>query len=128
MKSAFPTLIRARDERTQPARIVPGYPQTPWRNPALWVKLSYPFFHADRIRTPTLFLGGDRDFNVPVSGGEQMYQALKTLGVPATLVVYPGQHHVFTRPSFVKDLEERMSQWLQRYVPAQPQAQERVGD
>jgi dipeptidyl aminopeptidase/acylaminoacyl peptidase len=100
----------------------------PWRDPALWVKLSYPFFHADRIHTPTLFLGGDRDFNVPVSGGEQMYQALKTLGVPATLVVYPGQHHVFTRPSFVKDLEERMSEWLHRYVPAQPDAQERVGD
>jgi protocatechuate 3,4-dioxygenase beta subunit len=27
------TIIRPRDERTQPARIVPGYPQTPLRNP-----------------------------------------------------------------------------------------------
>ena len=27
------TVIAPRDERTQPARIVPGYPQTPWRNP-----------------------------------------------------------------------------------------------
>ena len=27
------TVIEPRDERTQPARIVPGYPQTPWRNP-----------------------------------------------------------------------------------------------
>ncbi|MGH8721763.1 MAG: hypothetical protein ACREU4_07250, partial [Burkholderiales bacterium] len=26
-------VIEPRDERTQPARIVPGYPQTPWRNP-----------------------------------------------------------------------------------------------
>lgn len=31
--SAFPTLIRPRDERTQPARIIDGYPQTPLRNP-----------------------------------------------------------------------------------------------
>jgi len=92
----------------------------PWRNTALWLKVSYPFFHADRIHTPTLFLGGEKDFNVPVSGGEQMYQALKTLGVPAQLVVYPEQHHVFTRPSFVKDLEERMSDWLRRYVRAAP--------
>ncbi len=30
---AFPTLVQPRDERTQPARIVPGYPQTPLRNP-----------------------------------------------------------------------------------------------
>jgi len=29
----MPTLIQPRDERTQPARIVPGYPQTRWRNP-----------------------------------------------------------------------------------------------
>jgi dipeptidyl aminopeptidase/acylaminoacyl peptidase len=89
----------------------------PWRDTALWLKVSYPFFHADRIHTPTLFLGGDKDFNVPIIGGEQMYQALRTLGVPAQLIVYPGQHHVFTRPSFVKDLAERMSVWLDRYLP-----------
>ncbi len=89
----------------------------PWSSTALWLKVSYPFFHADRIHTPTLFLGGDKDFNVPIVGGEQMYQSLRTLGVPAQLVVYPGQHHVFTRPSFVKDLAERMSAWLDRYLP-----------
>jgi dipeptidyl aminopeptidase/acylaminoacyl peptidase len=92
----------------------------PWRNTALWLKVSYPFFHADRIHTPTLFMGGDKDFNVPINGGEQMYQALRTLGVPAQLIVYPGQHHVFTRPSFVKDLAERMSGWLDRYLPPAP--------
>jgi dipeptidyl aminopeptidase/acylaminoacyl peptidase len=90
----------------------------PWRNTALWLKLSYPFFHADRIHTPTLFLGGEKDFNVPIIGGEQMYQSLRTLGVPAQLVIYPGQHHVFTRPSFIKDLADRMSAWLDRFVPA----------
>jgi dipeptidyl aminopeptidase/acylaminoacyl peptidase len=92
----------------------------PWSSTALWLKVSYPFFHADRIHTPTLFLGGDKDFNVPIIGGEQMYQSLRTLGVPAQLVVYPGQHHVFTRPSFVKDLAERMSAWLERYVAPAP--------
>jgi dipeptidyl aminopeptidase/acylaminoacyl peptidase len=88
----------------------------PWLNTALWLKVSYPFYHADRIHTPTLFMGGDKDFNVPIVGGEQMYQALRTLGVPAQLVVYPGQHHVFTRPSFVVDLAQRMSGWLDRYM------------
>ncbi|MEP6546676.1 MAG: S9 family peptidase [Gammaproteobacteria bacterium] len=90
----------------------------PWRNTALWLKLSYPFFHADRIHTPTLFLGGEKDFNVPIMGGEQMYQALQTLGVPSQLVIYPGQHHVFTRPSFVKDLADRMAAWLDRFIPS----------
>jgi len=90
----------------------------PWSNTALWLKVSYPFFHADRIHTPTLFMGGDKDFNVPITGSEQMYQALRTLGVPAQLIVYPGQHHVFTRPSFLKDMAERMSAWLDRYLPS----------
>jgi len=90
----------------------------PWRDTALWLKVSYPFFHADRIHTPTLFVGGTKDFNVPIIGGEQMYQALRTLGVPAQLIVYPGQHHIFTRPSFVKDLAERMSAWLGRFIQA----------
>ena len=61
----------------------------PWKNPDLYVKLGYPFLHADRIKTPTLFMGGDADFNVPITGGEQMYQALRSLNVPTELVIYP---------------------------------------
>jgi len=91
----------------------------PWRNAALWLKLSYPFFHADRIHTPTLFMGGDKDFNVPIAGGEQMYQALRTLGVPTRLVVYPDQYHSLTRPSFIKDHLERVADWYRQYL--QPQ-------
>lgn len=88
----------------------------PWKNGALYLKLSYPFFHADRIHTPTLFMGGDKDFNVPIAGGEQMYLALRTLGVPTELVVYPGEFHVFTRPSFLKDRAERYLAWYAKYL------------
>lgn len=88
----------------------------PWKNPDAWVKISYPFFHADRIRTPTLFMGGEKDFNVPIVGGEQMYQALRTIGVPTQLVVYPGQYHGFTRPSYIKDRYERYLAWYDKYL------------
>ena len=88
----------------------------PWSDPAPWIKVSYPFFHADRIRTPTLFVGGEKDFNVPIAGGEQMYQALRVQGVPAQLVVYPGQHHVFERPSYIRDLMERSLGWYDQYL------------
>ena len=88
----------------------------PWKNPKLWEKLSYPFWHADRITTPTLFLGGEKDFNVPIGGGEQMYQALKSLGVPSQLIVYPGQFHGITRPSFVKDRYDRYIAWYAKYL------------
>ena len=67
----------------------------PWMNLDGYIKLSYPLLHADRISTPTLFMGGEKDFNVPLAGGEQMYEALKTVGVPSELIVYPGENHGF---------------------------------
>jgi dipeptidyl aminopeptidase/acylaminoacyl peptidase len=88
----------------------------PWKNQDLWLKISYPFFHADRIKTPTLFMGGQSDFNVPIIGGEQMYQALRTLGVPTQLVVYPNQYHGLTLPSFRRDRLERYLGWYDRYL------------
>jgi dipeptidyl aminopeptidase/acylaminoacyl peptidase len=81
-----------------------------------WIKLSYPFLHADQITTPTLFLGGEKDFNVPLVGGEQMYEALRSLGVPTQLVVYPGQFHGITRPSYQKDRIERYLAWYAKYL------------
>lgn len=88
----------------------------PWKSQDLWIKISYPFFHADRIKTPTLFMGGSADFNVPIIGGEQMYQALRSLGVPTQLVIYPGQFHGLTVPSYRRDRLERYLAWYDRYV------------
>ena len=90
----------------------------PW-NPKAWetyIKISYPFLHADRIKTPTLFLGGERDFNVPVQGGQQMYQALRSLGIETQLVIYPNEFHGITRPSYVRDRYERYLAWYDKYV------------
>ena len=61
-------------------------------------------------------MGGEKDFNVPVTGGEQMYQALRSLGVPTELVVYPGQYHIFTRPSYIQDRIARFVAWFDRYL------------
>ncbi|MCX5762584.1 MAG: S9 family peptidase [Gemmatimonadetes bacterium] len=88
----------------------------PWQNPKAWEKVSYPFWHADRIKTPTLFLGGEKDFNVPIAGSEQMYQALKSQGIDTQLIVYPGQFHGITRPSFVRDRLERYVGWYDKYL------------
>ncbi len=85
-----------------------------------WMKISYGFMHADQITTPTLFLGGEKDFNVPLVGGEQMYEALRTVGVPAELVIYPGQFHGITRPSYLKDRIERYLAWYAKYLKPAP--------
>ncbi len=87
----------------------------PWENRELWEKLS-PFNRVTKIKTPTLIMGGESDWNVPVINGEQMYQSLKRLGVPTLLVVYPGEYHEFSRPSFIQDRYERYLDWYNHYV------------
>jgi dipeptidyl aminopeptidase/acylaminoacyl peptidase len=90
----------------------------PW-DPIAWEtyqKISYPFLHANRIKTPTLFLGGERDFNVPVQGSQQMYEALKSLSVDTQLVIYPEQFHEIARPSYIRDRLQRYVAWYDKYL------------
>ncbi|MGH9544800.1 MAG: S9 family peptidase, partial [Terriglobales bacterium] len=84
-----------------------GYP---WKDRAVWDRVS-PFYKIENVTTPTLFMGGNIDWNVPVLGGEQMYQALKSLGRETELVVYPGEYHEFKAPSHLKDRLERYLAW-----------------
>lgn len=93
-----------------------GYP---WENKALWDKLSF-FYKVKDITTPTLFMGGNVDWNVPILGSEQMYQALKALGRETELVVYPGEFHEFKAPSHLEDRLKRYLAWYAHYVKGDP--------
>lgn len=86
----------------------------PWEAPAVWSRISYPFLHNETITTPTLFMGGEKDFNVPIHNVEQMYQALKSRGLDTELVIYPGEFHGFTRPSFIRDRYQRYLAWYDK--------------
>ncbi len=121
---ALLTSFYGHDEYQVDYEIELGYP---WEHQALWDKNS-PFWRVKNITTPTLFMGGDLDANVPVLGGEQMYEAMKALGRTTELVVYPGEYHGFTGPGHIKDRLERYIAWYAHYVkgestPATPPAQ-----
>lgn len=88
----------------------------PWKDPQKWLAFSYAFYHADRITTPTLFLCGQNDFNVPLLNSEQMYQALRVLEVPTELVIYPGQFHGLTTPSYLVDRYRRYLDWYAKWI------------
>jgi dipeptidyl aminopeptidase/acylaminoacyl peptidase len=90
----------------------------PWKSLDKWLKVSYPFLHADKIKTPTLFMASQNDFNVPVVGAEQMYQALRSLGVPTELVIYPNQNHGLVVPSYLKFRYEKHIGWFNKYLKA----------
>jgi len=87
----------------------------PWETPENWERIS-PFNDVANVVTPTLWIGGDADWNVPILGSEQMYQAMRRLGIETQLVVYPDEHHGISRPSFQRDRFERYLDWFNRFV------------
>jgi tetratricopeptide (TPR) repeat protein len=65
-------------------------------------------------------MGGADDMNVPLLNSEQLYQALRRLGVPTELVIYPGQEHGIRKPSYVKDRYARYVAWYDRWLKPAP--------
>jgi dipeptidyl aminopeptidase/acylaminoacyl peptidase len=97
----------------------------PWENEEKYARLS-PLKHAGNVTTPTIFLGGRDDWNVPVLNAELFYQSLKKRGIDTRLVVYPDTHHGGWSEDFEKDRLLRIREWFDKYLqpgPAQAQAQ-----
>jgi dipeptidyl aminopeptidase/acylaminoacyl peptidase len=98
----------------------------PWESREAWERIS-PFNRVDEITTPTLVMGGEKDWNVPINNGEQLYQALRRRGVETRLVVYPGQSHGIALPRYRKDLYERYLGWYDKYVKKTDEPADREG-
>ena len=93
----------------------------PWRDREVYERVSYPVLqrgpHHDGRRCSC---ATSCDDNVPCIGSMQMYQALKTLGVPTRLVIYPGEYHGLTVPSYLADRMQRMLDWYGLYLGVVP--------
>lgn len=87
----------------------------PWENTELWEKIST-FYRVANITTPTLWIGGEEDWNVPIRDGELMYQSMKQLGRDTLLVVYPDQHHGGFPPKYERDRYLRFLGWFGKYL------------
>jgi dipeptidyl aminopeptidase/acylaminoacyl peptidase len=87
----------------------------PWRNTDLWIRLS-PWFQVEKNTTPTLYLCGAEDVNVPCLNSEQLYQSMRRLGRDTELVIYPGQTHAIRTPSYQVDRYSRYVAWYDRYL------------
>ena len=89
----------------------------PWEgdNRENWERIS-PFNRVEHIETPTLIMGGEQDWNVPILNSEQLYQALRRRGIETQLVVYPDQGHGIRVPTYQVDRYERYLDWYNDHV------------
>ncbi len=87
----------------------------PWENFENYWEES-PISAAGNIRTPTLITIGGADRRVPTTQGMELYRALVRLGVPAELLIFPGEPHGFRTPSHKLTKVRAEIRWLDRHL------------
>jgi len=95
--------------------MLPYFGASVYDDPAVYAKSS-PLTFIKNVKTPTLVLHGERDAEVPAAQGYEFWHALKTLGVPTQLVVYPDEGHGFFREESKKDRVFRVLGWFDRWL------------
>jgi dipeptidyl aminopeptidase/acylaminoacyl peptidase len=95
--------------------MVPFFGASVYDDPAVYEKSS-PIRFIKRVKTPTLVIVGERDAECPAPQSFEFWHALKTLGVPTQLVVYPNEGHAFSDPEHRTDRVERTLAWFAKYL------------
>jgi dipeptidyl aminopeptidase/acylaminoacyl peptidase len=93
----------------------------PWEDPALWWDES-PAGALGRVKTPTLIISGGRDDTAPAQATE-MYEDLAWRGVPVESLVFPGEGHIFSKPSHQRTKIRAEISWLEHYLLGKPRAE-----
>ena len=95
--------------------MIPYFGASVYDDPAVYAKSS-PITFIKKMKTPTLVVVGERDGECPAPQSYEFWHALKTLGVPTELVVYPGEGHSFHQPDHRRDVMERTVAWFEQYL------------
>ncbi len=94
---------------------------SPWTDFELWLRES-PVGGLERIKTPTLIISGERDGDAP-RHGDELYRGLVARGVPVAHLIFPGEGHVFSRPSHKRAKMRAEISWLEHYLLGKPRAE-----
>jgi len=71
--------------------------------------------YVDKVKTPTMFIHGENDNDVPIAEAEQFYIALRDVGVPTVMVRYPREGHGLRETKHVADAMERSIAWYEKW-------------
>ncbi|HEV8579012.1 MAG TPA: prolyl oligopeptidase family serine peptidase [Thermoanaerobaculia bacterium] len=94
---------------------------SPWADFDLWWRES-PLSGLEKIKTPTLLISGERDGDSP-RHADELYRALVARGVPVESLVFPGEGHVFSKPSHKRTKMRAEISWFEHYLLGRPRAE-----
>ena len=90
----------------------------PWEDLENYWRQS-PMAHIGKATTPTQVIHSEQDHRCPISQGEQVYAALKRLGVDTEMVRFPDESHELSRGGRTDRRVERLNhilRWFDTYL------------
>jgi len=84
------------------------------------VRAQSPMAGLDRVRTPTLVIHSERDYRCPLEQGQRYFAGLMSRGIPAQLLVFPGESHGLTRTGQPRHRRQRFDhvlRWWAEHLP-----------
>ncbi len=94
------------------------FDEFPWQAPQKYLDRS-PLSFVDQVKTPVQILHSDADYRTPLEQSLQYYTALKMLGKPAELVIFPDESHGLSRGGKPANRVARLDnilRWFDRYL------------
>lgn len=73
-----------------------------------------------QVTTPTFVIHSELDFRCPLEQATRYYSALKRQGVPAEMLIFPGENHELTRSGQPRHRVQRFDavlDWWRRWLP-----------
>ena len=101
--------------------MIPFFGASVYDDPAVYARSS-PIQFIKQVKTPTLVIVGQHDAECPAPQSYEFWHALKTLGVPTRLIVYPGEGHMFVKPENQVDRLDQTMAWFDKYLQAPERA------
>jgi len=95
--------------------MIPFFGKSAYDDPEPYVKASA-ITYIKKARTPTFIYVGERDIEVPPTQSIEYWHALKELGVPTGLVIYPDEGHGIRGAEHAADVQRRSVAWFDKYL------------
>jgi len=78
-----------------------------------------PIHYVANVKTPTQIIHSEEDYRCPIDQAEQLFTALKILGVETEFIRFPGENHELSRsgkPKHRKERLEHLVRWFKKYL------------
>jgi dipeptidyl aminopeptidase/acylaminoacyl peptidase len=95
--------------------MIPFFGASVYDDPAVYEKSS-PIRFIKKVKTPTLVIVGERDAECPAAQSYEFWHALRTLGVPTQLTIFPGEGHILVKPENQAARLDQTLDWFDKYL------------